>query len=64
MMQREEAIAIINEYYAECREIAAECEAEGYPAHGENYDLRCEALWESYLQMYPELADDGEEDEA
>lgn len=25
----------------ECEEIADECEAEGYPANGSNYDLRC-----------------------
>lgn len=29
------------QYLEECADIAAECEAEGYPAHGSNYDLRC-----------------------
>ena len=28
-------------YLDECEEIAEQCEAEGYPANGSNYDLRC-----------------------
>ena len=28
-------------YLNECQEIAEQCEAEGYPANGSNYDLRC-----------------------
>lgn len=28
-------------YLDECHEIAEQCEAEGYPANGSNYDLRC-----------------------
>lgn len=30
----------------ECYEIAEECEAEGYPRMGSNYDLRVSALME------------------
>ena len=29
------------QYLDECHEIAEQCEAEGYPANGSNYDLRC-----------------------
>ena len=28
-------------YQDECHEIAEQCEAEGYPANGSNYELRC-----------------------
>lgn len=30
------------QYINECKEIAEQCEAEGYPANGSNYELRCE----------------------
>ncbi|RHI25784.1 hypothetical protein DW172_03630 [Agathobacter rectalis] len=29
------------QYRKECKEIAEQCEAEGYPANGSNYELRC-----------------------
>lgn len=29
------------QYLNECQEIAEQCEAEGYPANGNNYELRC-----------------------
>lgn len=29
------------QYRDECKEIAEQCEAEGYPANGSNYELRC-----------------------
>lgn len=28
-------------YQDECHEIAEQCEAEGYPVNGSNYELRC-----------------------
>ena len=28
-------------YQDECQEIAEQCEAEGYPSNGSNYELRC-----------------------
>lgn len=35
-------ICKLEEQFAdECDEIAAQCEAEGYPTHGSNYELRC-----------------------
>lgn len=30
------------QYREECQEIAEQCEAEGYPSNGSNYELRCE----------------------
>lgn len=30
------------EYKDECEKIAEQCEAEGYPSNGSNYELRCE----------------------
>ena len=47
-----------NEYCLACEEIAAECEAEGYPSHGSNYELRVEELEKSF----PELFGDDEEE--
>lgn len=37
-------------YRKDCKEIAEECAAEGYPSRGSNYDLRCESLWTYYYQ--------------
>ena len=39
-------------YSEDCAEISAQCEEEGYPSHGSNYELRCENLGESYYQCY------------
>lgn len=39
-----EVIRLEEEYKNGCEEITAECEAEGYPANGDNYELRCEEL--------------------
>ena len=39
-------------YTEECEDISSECEAEGYPSNGSNYDLRCENLGNSYYQCY------------
>lgn len=37
----DEICRIESAYLEECEDIAAECEAEGYPANGSNYELRC-----------------------
>lgn len=37
----EKICEIEQNYINECEEIAEECETEGYPAHGSNYELRC-----------------------
>lgn len=50
---------LYDEYLEACEEIARECEAEGYPAHGENYDLRVAQLEKSF----PELFGDDEEEQ-
>lgn len=35
-------ICKLEEQFAdECDEIASQCEDEGYPSHGSNYELRC-----------------------
>ena len=36
------------QYLDECEEIAEQCEAEGYPANGSNYDLRCAEVRKYY----------------
>lgn len=51
---------LYNEFLAECDEIAAQCEEEGYPAHGSNYDLRVEELMKSYPELF---GDDNDEDD-
>lgn len=47
------------EYLAECEAIAEQCEEEGYPSHGNNYELRVAQL----QRYYPELFGDDEEEE-
>lgn len=50
--------AILAEYQRICSEIAADCEAEGYPSHGSNYELRTSQEWEvMYSEEYDELCD-------
>lgn len=43
---------ILDRYDAECRDIARNCEREGYFSHGENYELRCDQLWDLYRDKY------------
>ena len=43
---------LMKEFQEACEEIARECEAEGYPAYGSNYELRVEALKESYPELF------------
>ena len=43
-------------YDQECRDIARQCFLEGYPSHGENYEIRAEQLWDNYYhEEYQEL---------
>lgn len=48
----------LGDVYAEYREkrdaIADQCEAEGYPSHGSNYELRVELLQSSYPELFGE----------
>ena len=46
-----------DEYIEACEDIAREWEAEGYPAHGSNYELRVAEL----EKMHPELFEDDDE---
>lgn len=48
------------EYLAECEKIAEQCEAEGYPANGSNYELRCENARKYYDEQLA-IIDDGYE---
>ncbi len=36
------------QYRNECQEIAEQCEAEGYPTNGSNYNLRCSEVRKYY----------------
>ena len=45
------------QYEKECDEIAAQCEEEGYPSHGSNYELRVADLERDYPELF------GEEEE-
>lgn len=38
---------LYKEYKEGCEQIAADCEKEGLPSHGSNYDLRAGQLWDS-----------------
>ena len=44
------------EFHEECKLIEEECEAEGYPSRGSNYDLRVTQLMESdyYAPLFEE----------
>lgn len=44
----EKIIELEKEFDELCEEIAEECEAEGYPSHGSNYELRCASAREYY----------------
>lgn len=44
--------SVYDEFLVECDEIAEQCEAEGYPSHGSNYELRVEQLKESYPELF------------
>lgn len=43
------------QFEEECEEIALQCEEEGYPSHGSNYELRVEKLMESYPELFGEM---------
>lgn len=46
-----EIIRLEREYDAERKAIEEECEAEGYPSNGSNYELRVEGLREWYNEQ-------------
>lgn len=49
-------LKLMKEFNEDCAEIAAQCEAEGYPAHGSNYGLRVDQLMRSdyYAPLFGE----------
>lgn len=55
----QERIAEIDkEFTLICEGIAEQCEEEGYPSHGSNYELRASQEWEAmYSEEYDELCD-------
>lgn len=42
-------------YQDECYEIAEQCEAEGYPSNGSNYELRCENARKYYDEQIADI---------
>lgn len=42
-------------YQEECEEIAEQCEAEGYPSNGSNYELRCESARAYYDEQIADI---------
>lgn len=42
-------------YQDECHEIAEQCEAEGYPANGDNYELRCAEARKYYDEQIADI---------
>lgn len=47
---------ILAAYKAECWDISRQCEEEGYPSHGENYELRADNLWDDWYEKPFRLA--------
>lgn len=43
------------QYREECQEIAEQCEAEGYPANGSNYELRCSEVRKYYDEQFADI---------
>ena len=44
----EEICNIEKSYIEECEQISEQCIAEGYPSHGENYEIRCSEARKKY----------------
>lgn len=43
------------QYRDECQEIAEQCETEGYPSNGSNYELRCENARKYYDEQIADI---------
>lgn len=43
---------LYNQYRKEVEEIEKQCEEEGYPSHGSNYELRVENLQKNYPELF------------
>lgn len=62
----DEICRLESEYEKECSEIALQCMKEGYPSHGENYELRCEAArryYDDQIAIIDEKYDEDSEPE-
>lgn len=59
----EEICKLEADFLEECEEIALECEKEGYPANGSNYDLRCGETRKYYDEKIQLIVDKYEEKE-
>lgn len=53
---------VYNEYLEACKDIAVQCEEEGYPSHGSNYEIRCQQLWDEYYSYEMDDAEDDDEE--
>ncbi len=51
-MTKAELDALYQQYNAECEDIADQCELEGYPRNGSNYDLRVSELQKYYPEFF------------
>ena len=51
----EEICGLEEAYNMECDVISLKCIAEGYPAYGENYELRCEEACKYYDDRIAEI---------
>ena len=59
----DEICSLESEYEKECSEIALQCMEEGYPSHGENYELRCESArryYDEQIAIIDEKYEDSE----
>lgn len=52
-----------SKFYDDVREIQDECEREGYPSRGSNFDLRCEQLVKLYHEREQYCSDYEEQEE-
>ena len=43
---------LYNQYLADCEAISQQCEEEGYPSHGANYEIRVEQLEKDYPELF------------
>lgn len=58
----DEICRLESEYEKECSEIAHQCEEEGYPSAGENYELRCASAREYYDEQIAIIDEKYDED--
>ena len=58
----EEICKLESDFLEECEEIALECEKEGFPGNGSNYDLRCGETRKYYDEQIQLIVDRYEEE--